>query len=93
MTLEIIISIGTIFINAGISTWIYKVLSTTIANLKDENKELREKVDKLEASGNRWFRMYNGLLAIVNDNKKKCRPDCPIQDKVVEFLANKGDVV
>lgn len=91
MTLEVIISIGTIFINAGICTWIYKVLNNTISNLRDDNEELRAEVDKLKASGNKWFRLYNELLLIVN-NKKKCKEDCPIHDDVLIFLASKGDI-
>lgn len=85
-----------IFVTVGLTAWVYTTLKTSFeAITKSQNQKiesLEREVRELKVSENKWFKKYHKMLSIFTNESCKSK-DCPVRNKVNEFLSDDGEAV
>lgn len=88
--------LGTIFsvlTTIGLVSWVYKVLIKIIEEVRLENSNLKQEVEKLKQSESRWFQRYYSLVNIIQKNKH-CNDgkSCKVYEAYIEKAEHEGIV-
>ena len=94
MTATMTTLLGTIFsvlTTIGLVSWVYKVLIKIIEEVRLENSNLKQEIEKLKQSESRWFQRYYSLVNIIQKNKH-CRDgqSCRAYEAYIEKAEKDG---